>query len=172
MVFAGRVEPEKGLAEFLRVMPDDADDVLTVVGEGSDLSRCRRICQERGLGDRVAFLGRQSRPATIQAIARAHLLILPSLAYETAGLTLLEALASRTNILTSSLAGAGEIVRDTGVGFTFIPGDGASLENAMNQAHSAFRRGELNDIDVSGVTARRSEEQFIDRVCGAYSELA
>lgn len=171
MVFAGRVEPEKGLAEFLAVMSDDADQVLTVVGDGSDLSRCRRICRERGLEDRVAFVGRQSRDATMRAIARAHLLILPSLVYETAGLTLLEALALKTNILTSALAGTGEIVRDTGIGFTFVPGDRASLQRAMKQVHRAFHRGELDNIDVSDVSACRSEERFIDRMCDAYTEL-
>ena len=54
-VFAGRVEPEKGLALFLESLPDDLQGKLVIIGEGSELQLCREICEQRQLQIEVNF---------------------------------------------------------------------------------------------------------------------
>src|SRR5262249_25869748 len=43
-VFAGRIEPEKGLYEFLQALPEKAlaEAQLTIIGRGTERARCER----------------------------------------------------------------------------------------------------------------------------------
>ena len=168
MVFAGRVEPEKGLAEFLNLLPHDFAGSMTVIGEGSELHRCRRICQTRSLGDRVAFLGRIPHDEAVDTIASSHVLVLPSLWWENCPMSLLEALASRTNILVSDLGGMKEIVESAGVGQVFAPGDGNSLDLALRKIESEFKAGRLNQFDATSFLDERSAENHLQTLLAIY----
>src|SRR5438445_178118 len=66
LVFAGRLEPEKGLHEFLQALPEDFDARLNVIGAGSELKPCQELSSRRGWTDRVAFLGRLSHEETLR----------------------------------------------------------------------------------------------------------
>lgn len=169
LVYAGRVEPEKGVAWFLAHLPDDRDFALTIVGDGSDLPRCKAACTRRGFDDgRVVFAGRLTHAATLEAVARAHILVLPSLVPEAAGLALLEALAVGTNILTTELGGQAELVADARVGYTFIPESPEALRGAIKRIRDDHASGTLNSFDARSFLLDRGERRFVDRVFAAY----
>ena len=168
LVFAGRVEREKGVAEFLELMPADFSGRLTIVGEGSQLKRCRAVCRHRGLESRVDFAGRLPRADVLELIGRSHVLVLPSLWVENHPMSLLEALACGTSILVSDLGGMREIVDDSGVGFTFAPGDAAGLAASLEQISEAFRAGTLNGFDASAFLDARSESRYLDAILATY----
>ena len=168
MVFAGRLEPEKGLEVFLRILPDNFAGRLEVIGDGSSLPTCRAICRRYNLEDRVQFLGELTRPETIERIAAAHVLLLPSLCPENYPLSLLEALACSINILVSNFGGAMEIVRTSGVGFTFSPGNRGSLASALRKIRLQFEDHTLNDFDASSFLQQRSRDAYVDGLLYAY----
>jgi glycosyltransferase involved in cell wall biosynthesis len=168
LVFAGRVEPEKGVAEFIENLTPDFEGVLTIVGEGAEVARCKAISTKRKLNDAVRFMGRQTQQVTINTIASAHVLILPSLFFETAGLTLLEALSVGTNILTSDQAGAAEIMKDAGIGYVYKPGDTTDLCKQLANIQKDHEKNKLNTFDASEFLASRNETQFVDQICQAY----
>jgi glycosyltransferase involved in cell wall biosynthesis len=172
LVFAGRIDPEKGLAPFLAALPPTFDGTMTVVGEGDDEETCRSIVNRRGLDDRVTFVGRLPRDETIERIEGAHVVVLPSRWYENAPVLLLEALSRRASILVSDLGGMREIVRTSGVGYAFDPDDPSTLRSALGRIATDFAEGRLNDFDASAFLADRSEERYLERVLAVYADRA
>ena len=168
MVFSGRVEPEKGLAEFLESLPESFPGQLIVIGEGTELDRCRDICLRRGIQQRVEFVGLRPHDETMSIIGASHLLILGSLCAENYPLTVLEALSLGTNVLVSNFGGTQEIVETSGVGFMFDPFDPDSVKSSLDDVTASFERGELNQFDVSAFLSERSEEGYLQGLLGVY----
>jgi len=75
--------------------------------------------------------GALSRDEVPRALARADLLVIPSLWYENRPLIVLEALAARTPLLVSDLGGLAELVEDGKVGWRFPVGDAARLAERL-----------------------------------------
>ncbi len=166
LVFAGRVESEKGVVELLEMWPVDFGGRLTIVGEGSRLSRCRTLARQRGLD--VQFTGAVSREDVATILGQNHVLVLPSLVAETYGMSLVEALAAGTNILVSDLGAMREIVESSGTGFRYTTGDAKSLAEALDRVHRSFRNGALNQFDVSAFVRARSGHLYTDRLLEVY----
>ena len=168
LVFVGRLEPEKGVAEFLRILPTPFDGTLTVVGDGRDLSRCRDVCRERGLEQVVTFLGRQPHIEVARLLQQAHVLIAPSLSLETFALSVLEALFVGTNVLVTDRGAPSELIASSGVGFVFTPGDAVSLLNQLDHIEAARRDGTLNSFDVRDFLAQCDERLYTPRLIQLY----
>ena len=168
MVFTGRVEPEKGLAEFLEALPESFPGQLTVVGEGTELDRCRDICTRRGIQERVEFVGRRPHDETMSIIGASHLLLLGSLCAENYPLSVLEALSLGTNVLVSDFGGTKEIVQTSGVGFMFDPFAPGSVESSLDEVAASFDRGELNQFDVSAFLSERTAEVYLQELLSVY----
>jgi glycosyltransferase involved in cell wall biosynthesis len=169
LVFAGRVEPEKGLRRFLEIMPDSFAGIFTVIGDGSDLPACKATATQRGLAGRVTFLGRRPHAETMERIAKAHVLVLPSVFLENQPLCLLEALAAGTSVLTNDLGGMKEIVATTGVGELFRPHHPQSLADALTRIEALHRAGTLNAFDLSDFFAARSPRRYLDQLLAIYA---
>lgn len=168
LVFAGRVEPEKGLAPFLAALPRDLDAEVLVVGDGSDVERSRAVARDAGLAERVRFVGTKSREETMKLIAASHAMLLPSLVYENCPLSLCEALAVGTNIVTCDRGGMREVVESSGVGFMFSPEEPGSVRAAMERVRGAFLDGTLNRFDASAFLDDRSETRYVERLMEVY----
>ena len=169
LIFAGRIEPEKGLVRFLEMLPGDFAGRLEVVGDGADRPAAEAVCRRRGLADRVEFLGRRPHAETTARIAAAHVLVLPSRWYENYPLSMLEALAVGTNLLVTDLGGMREIVVDACVGFRFAPDDPAGVADQLQRIADAHRGGRLNTFDASGFFDSRNETAYLDRLLRLYN---
>lgn len=166
-VFAGRIEPEKGLNEFLQLWPADFPATFTIIGDGAELERCMETCKSRNLADRVEFTGRMSHTDTLQRIAGCHVLVQPSRVPETYGLTLIEALSSGTNVLAVNRGAAREIVEAT-VGFLYEPDDAASLAAQLQAIRESHEAGTLNRFDIADFLRERSEDRYIEQLLQLY----
>jgi glycosyltransferase involved in cell wall biosynthesis len=168
-VFAGRVEPEKGLVRLLEMLPADFPGRLLVLGDGVDRAVAEAMAQRRGLGERVAFLGRRPHAEALGIIAAAHVLVLPSRWDENYPLSLIEALAAGTNLLVADRGGMREIVQDAGVGYYFAPDDAASLADQLRAIRAAHAAGTLNAFDATAFLAGRDEASYLAGVRRAYT---
>lgn len=166
--FAGRIEPEKGLREFLTALPADFAARLTIVGAGSELPRCQQIVAERRMMCSVQFLGRQPHAQTLARIAEAHVLVQPSKVLETYGLTLIEALAAGTNVLASNRGAAPEIVEDAGVGFLYDAENPDSLAVQLRKIQRRYVDGTLNRFDIASFLDARSETKYVNGLLRLY----
>ncbi len=170
LVYVGRLEPEKGVAEFFRQIPDQYAAEFVVVGEGSQRTQLERIVAERKLN--VRFLGRLPLNETHREIASSHVLIQPSKCLESYGLTLIEAFTFGTNVLASDRGGMREIVQSAGVGYLFDPDSPASLAQKLEEIARAFRSGTLNEFELDVFLRSRSESAYLQRLLDLYETTA
>lgn len=116
-MFCGRLTPQKGLDLLLEAMAlaRRPDICILVIGEGPDELSLREYCQRLGLDDRVSFSGRLSHSETLDTMARAYALVLPS-RYEGLSNAALEALASGLPVLSTRCGGIDEYL-ESGIGW-------------------------------------------------------
>lgn len=140
-VYVGRVTASKGIEPLLRVFSRLPKHRLTVVGAGDLLLSVQKRYENFPNIEFQPFVD-QSQLRSIYTKARG--LILPSLAPETFGLTVVEAMACGTPSIVRDSGGCSEIVRDTGVGIVFSTDDelAAAVEKLASDEHANLRAQE------------------------------
>lgn len=85
-IFVGRLLTWKGtrLAVSALARPEAADWHLHFYGNGPDRPHMEQLAAKLGVADRVRFLGRKPRSEVIDAMARAHAMLFPSM-HDSAG---------------------------------------------------------------------------------------
>lgn len=163
LVFVGRHEHRKGLRVLLDAFEDGIGDArLVVIGDGPDSSRLRAQYERSG---RVDFVGALDDKSMASYVASADLVIAPSLAGESFGVVLLEAMAANTAVVASDIPGyrlaAGAAAR------FFPPGDPVTLrETIVDLLNSDEQRNAL----VAAGTARAATHSFV-ALGAAYREI-
>jgi D-inositol-3-phosphate glycosyltransferase len=132
VLFVGRIEPLKGVETLLRAMKLLRDRnampsnlCLSIIGgdasdngarENAEMERLRALRMELGIGDVVAFLGKQDQDSLADYYAAAQAVIMPSY-YESFGMVALEAMACGVPVIASEVGGLAFLVRDGETGF-------------------------------------------------------
>jgi len=119
-----------GIIEALAGLPDDVE--LLVAGEGDMEQAWRRLANERGLGQRVHFLGNVPHGQIPLYIRASDVFVLNS-EYEGLSHTLLEVLFLGTPIIASGVCGNPEVVADGINGLLVDPRDSSSLGLALER---------------------------------------
>ena len=139
VVFAGRLEAEKGVQTLLDAMPALRRAVpgvrAVVIGEGGAERDLRARARQRRLGDSVTFLGYVSETDLRSLISAADVAVVPSL-YEPFGFVALEAIVLGAPIVVASTGGLATIVDDGLTGWQFEPGNVPALAGAVRAALS------------------------------------
>jgi phosphatidylinositol alpha-mannosyltransferase len=165
IVFIGRHEPRKGLAQLLEAVQLLDDDLSVWVM--SDGPQTPELQDRFGNDRRVEWLGRVSEHEKARRLAGADVFCAPSLGGESFGVVLAEAMAAGTAVVASDLAGYRNAARPGRDGLLVPPGDVAALVAALRLV--------LDDDEqrASLVAAgrRRAEELSMDRLAGCYAEL-
>ena len=115
-VYVGRLTISKGLIPLLDYFQNTPDYDLSVVGHGELRTQLTRDYQA---SPHIRFLGSVPQQELIRIYASATAVILPSLAPETFGLTVVEAFACGTPAIVRNAGGNREPVDATGGGFVY-----------------------------------------------------
>lgn len=92
LVWVGRMSAEKRLLPFLESYAESRiRHPVEIIGSGFQRDDAVRMVADRGLADRVRFLGRLSYSETLERIAAATALVQTSIGFETQGMTPFEA---------------------------------------------------------------------------------
>ncbi|MDT7764999.1 MAG: hypothetical protein QOC63_4419 [Mycobacterium sp.] len=173
IIFVGNVKHHKNLPLLLNAYAEIAHAIpqkLVIAGGGESMrafdSRIQPLTAQ--LGDRVQVIGRLDFDELRSLVAGADLLVMPSL-YEGVGLPPLEAMASRTAVLTSNIAALRETCGE-GAEY-FDPHDPHGLACLIRTyGCDDDARAALAAKGWSHVTERQSQLSFttaVDAICSA-----
>jgi L-malate glycosyltransferase len=164
-----RLDAQKGHDVLLEAIPQVPDAMFLLAGEGPERGRLETLAAERGIADRVRFLGR--REDVPQLLAASEVFVLPSL-YEGSSLAVLEAMAAGIPIVSSAIGGTEELIDDGRSGLLVAPGDSEALAAALRRVlGSAELRRSLVAHARERVEAGLTREAMATRVEGVYREL-
>lgn len=132
LAFAGRITRQKALEIGLEAMQQVPDARLLVAGDGPDLDAVRSAAAELGLGERVRFLGPQTREGVL-ALFRAADASLLSSTWENFPHSVVESLAVGTPVVATDAGGVPEVVTDGLNGLLVPAGDVVALAAAIER---------------------------------------
>ena len=132
-LFVGSGFERKGLVNFLRALAEQRGHYGIVVGKDKSSARYQAIAQKLRLQERVRFTGGVSD--TRPYYAASDVFVLPTL-YEPFGLVCLEAMACGLPVVTSTSAGAAELITEGVNGFVCDALDVNAIHRAIEQATS------------------------------------
>lgn len=138
LIFVGRLTVAKGIEEALNALGEivkrNKDIRLWIVGRGetSYVQKLRRMCRQLHIEDKVAFYGFVPESRKFLLLARAHLLIHPSLR-EGFGLTIPEAGYVGTPVIVYNSPGLRDIVKNGKNGVLITENSPKSLASAIMQ---------------------------------------
>ena len=177
-LFVGRLTPAKGITALLESFARWPEHGLDVVGEGelSEMLRSRFAAH-----DNIRFLGALPQGDLGRLYREAAALVMPSLAPETFGLTIVEAFAHGTPAIVRVAGGNREAVDASGAGILYedegglraaldqIAGDPQATSRLGERAREAFEAHYTEDLHVDGYLAnietvrQRKEKQALLR---------
>ena len=138
LLVAARLEPLKGvdlaIETFGRIEPSLVGELIICGGATSGFDAyvddLHQLVAERGLGERVRFVGARDRDQLADLMAGARLVLNPSHS-ETYGLTALEASACGVPVVASAAGGLVEAVRDGETGLVLRTRDPQAWADAV-----------------------------------------
>ena len=153
LLFWGRIEDEKGLPELLTAMKKVSTTIpevkLTLVGEGSQLRKYKRMVAKFGLSGKVEFPGWLNAQAIQKLAIKCSLGVFPS-RIESFGLSVVEAMASGLPVIATCSGAIPENVKD-GITGTLVPKENPNaLADALIKA--------LKDLESQEAFARKARQ--------------
>jgi len=166
-LYVGRLEKLKGVQDVLRLFSEYNEADLVIVGAGSHAAALRE--QARGLAH-VRFLS-QVHPSALAAIyRRAVAVLVPSLCYETFGLTAAEAMSHGTPAIVRRIGALAENLDQSGGGLAFTTLD--ECRSAMERLRTdRALRDELGRRGAEAVRTRWSVEAHLARYLEVVREV-
>jgi glycosyltransferase involved in cell wall biosynthesis len=134
LLFCGRLEPEKGPEIAVRALARlRAPSVLLVAGTGSERADLEAIATSLGVSGSVRFVGHIANDDLPAWYNAATVFLYPTLAVESFGIAVAEAMACGRPVVASRLGGVRTSVDDPDTGFLVPPGDVAALAGAVDR---------------------------------------
>ena len=131
VLYVGRVNRSKGLAELIGAIGGLDDATLDVCGDGWWRKSAEKLVRRHGLGNRVRFLGWLGDDELRAAYDRAAVIAVPSLWPEPFGMVGLEAMARGRPVVASDVGGIRDWLIDGVTGVLTSPGDVGALAAAL-----------------------------------------
>jgi glycosyltransferase involved in cell wall biosynthesis len=130
IAYFGRLSIEKGLGQLIEAA-SLAGLPLVLIGDGPERSRLEALAAKSR--SPVTFTGYQSGQSLWALVEAAIGVALPSIWYEIAPKSVLEAMARRVPVVASAIGGLPEQVEDGVTGYLAPPGDAAGLAEALRR---------------------------------------
>ncbi|CAN5344064.1 glycosyltransferase family 4 protein [soil metagenome] len=134
VLYAGRLSPEKGvdvLVDAAVRLP--AGVPVLIAGDGPERAVLEKRAADRGVVDRVTFLGRVPGPELHALMRASAVVVVPSRWYENQPMTILEASAAARPVVGSLLGGLPELIEDRVTGRLVPHDDPSALAAALSE---------------------------------------
>lgn len=173
IMFAGRIEPLKGIDTLIRAMallkerfPEAVENTCVAIIGGdpwadspdAEMARLQALRQDLGIHDIVVFLGAKDQNVLPCYYAAAEVVVMPS-HYESFGMVALEAMAMGRPVIASEVGGLAFLVQDGLTGYHVPSRDPEALADRLYTLLV-----DENCRESMGRVARRYAEQFDWRI--------
>ena len=185
MVYFGRVSREKNVAAAAKAVqqlsfPSASSSQshavrLTIIGSGPDEHAVNKaLSGQNNENSRIDFINEFMPKSKLeQAISDAEYFILPSVWYEVAPVSMLEAINLGMTPIVSHHGGMKEIVEKAGVGYMFDPTDIPSIAAALEEAVANRPKDaeKLAGDSVRGFLKSYTEQTYEEKIISLYSKI-
>ena len=185
ILFAGRIEPLKGIDTMLRAMclikaryPEAVENTCMAIIGGDpwaddldgEMARLQQLRTDLGIHDLVTFLGAKDQNILPNYYAAAEVVVMPS-HYESFGMVALEAMAMGTPVIASEVGGRAYLVQDGLNGFHVPSRDPEALAERI---YELLTNHECRNY--LGIQAREYAQQYawpriVDRMMDVYADV-
>jgi glycosyltransferase involved in cell wall biosynthesis len=165
-LFLGRLSEEKGLDRLVALW-HDIPARLVVVGDGPERARLEAMAPET-----VDFRGAVPSDEVAGYLADARALVLPSICYEGAPRTVVEAYAAGVPVVANRYGALPSVVSDGVTGLLVEPGNADAWRAALGRAMDDATSQELGEGAFAAWSSRYSPEQGLADLEAAYEAAA
>ncbi len=170
VAYVGRLSSEKGLKYLLGAAGKLSSIRFVIVGDGPQRAELEKIKNANQL-DNVEFVGQKSGVELQSLIAGARLLVLPSVWYENAPLSILEAKAHGKIVVASDIGGISEILPKE---LLVKPADAIILAQKIDEwfNKNETERQSMSERLFGQASAENRPEIYLQRLLKIYSDLS
>lgn len=169
LLTVARLVPWKGIDDFILALDATPDVHYIVAGDGAARADFEQYAQERGVADRVTFLGRIDREQVALYMRAADYVGLYS-GYEGLSHVIIESLVAGTPVIASDKGGNPEIVQHNVNGLLVPYDDPHALASALTTAFAPGKRDQLATNTPIGLE-RFDYDRMVMETVGALEEL-
>lgn len=173
ILFVGRLVPYKGIEFLIRAM-ENVKAQLWIVGTGPLETSLKRLAAEKGIADRVVFLGHVADEDLLAYYHACDIFTLPSVTnQEMFGLVQLEAMACRKPVVSTNLPTGVSWVNQHGkTGYCVAPGNPAELAAALRHLmDNPNLRSEMGEAGRARVEQTFSSATMAEGMLQVYQEV-
>lgn len=165
VVAVGRLVGVKGFDLLLHAVAlVDSPMRLTIVGDGPEREALEALAQQLGIGGSVSWVGKKSASQVQQIMSRGDVIVVPS-RREAFGIVALEAWASGTPLVATSLGGPSTFVTDGHDGLLANPEEprdlASKIERVLTDRELASRLVENGRKSVRAFTWERVVDSYV-----------
>ncbi len=144
---------------------------IVVAGGGELVDDFRKRASERGVGERVHFLGAVPHPELPDVLRASDLFLLTTEPPESFGIVLIEAMATGLPVIATDYPGVRAVVAD-GTGFLAPQGDASAVAARLREIVELGPEGRkaMGAAGRSRAEAEWNWPRLLDRMDGAYAE--
>ncbi len=169
-VYFGRLSEEKGVDTFVTAIAKSGTKG-TIVGTGPIEAHLKELVRE--LGADIEFAGFQTGANLHALVAGAGAIVLSSVWYENAPLSLMEASSLGKPVLGARIGGIPELIREGETGAIFESGSTDDLVRLLGH-YQAMNNAEIERQGKNGrewITTQFSSARYIDSISGLYRNI-
>ncbi len=171
LVFAGRIAQEKGLIPFVKgISKENWEKIeIHIFGTGPQLTELRSVIAEIDAGNQCFLYGSRSHSEILTTLGNFDALLLPSLLFENAPLSIVEASFSGLRIFASAWGGIKTLAEFCGGEYLFNPEDPGSFNPVLERIVMDITKGTEIERDMGKIYSAFAFSAFIDKHIGLYS---
>jgi glycosyltransferase involved in cell wall biosynthesis len=170
-LYFGRLSHEKGLKTLISAMKYVKDGKLLIAGTGPEEKGLKIQIKKENLTN-IKFLSYLNFEELKSVIQKCLFTVLPSIVYESFGLTILESYAFGKAVLGSNLGAIPEIVKNEKTGLLFEAGNIKDLANKINlMLANKERTREMGKQGQKKIELEHRPEQYYEKLIKIYNLL-
>jgi glycosyltransferase involved in cell wall biosynthesis len=173
-LYFGRLSKEKGVDILVKSLQyiNFEDYKLKIVGSGEEKENLEALADGLSLGNKVEFVDYKNGEELHNLISRAEFAVVPSIWFENAPYSILEAFAFGKPVIGARIGGIPEMIKENETGLTFEAGDerdlAAKIQYILNNRGLADKLGKNAK---SFLEDHFNPENYYQEIASLYSRL-